>query len=75
MDRLEAFATSAHKLVPAIIAVLFGGAIVVGFLRGAVSVEAFMGPAGLALGYYFRPQPAAANGHTPTPPGAEAPKP
>lgn len=57
MSRLEQWAAAGHKLVPPVLALLFGGAVVYGFVAKLIGADAFLGVAGLALGYYFRPQP------------------
>lgn len=69
MDRAEAFASALHKIIPAFLAIAFSLAVIYAFLVGTVSVEAFLGPAGMAIGYFLRPQPGQTNGAPPKPPG------
>ena len=43
-----------EKLIRPYVTALFATAFVVAFLMGRVSVEAFLGPAGVVLGFWFQ---------------------
>ena len=54
----------AQALVRPIITLAFTGAVIAGFFMGKLGAEAILGPAGMALGFWFRSRDEKSNGTT-----------